>query len=132
MVGNNDQIIEAVNRNEVTAILLSLGYMVYKPEADVDGIDFIIKTPTDNILKCQLKSRSWVEWDRYGGKNIFMIFPGIGEVMKRDWYLVAHDKLFIIQKKQHGHANKWANKGGFWHSPVNPKLAELIKDYKIS
>ena len=71
----NTRITEAINFNEITSILLSIGYMVYRPEADVDGVDFIVQTPSGDILKCHLKSRAYVAWDRYGGNNIFMVFP---------------------------------------------------------
>jgi hypothetical protein len=46
----NNHIIEAYNLNEVSAIFLKKGFMLYRPEADVDGVDFIIQTPENNFL----------------------------------------------------------------------------------
>ena len=34
---------EAINLNEVSSILMQRGYMVYRPEADVGGVDFGVK-----------------------------------------------------------------------------------------
>ena len=45
----NTQVKEAQNMNEVSAILLGLGYMVYRPEADVGGVYFLIKAPKGPI-----------------------------------------------------------------------------------
>ena len=101
---SNNQITEAINLNEVTSILLNKGFMLYRPEVDINGVDFLLKTPLGFIQKCQLKSRAYVEWNRYGGKDIFMVFPGKGDVGNRDWYLIPHDKLFGILKQKHGHA----------------------------
>ena len=103
---SNNQITEAINLNEVTSILLNKGFMLYRPEVDFDGVDFLLKTPLGFIQKCQLKSRAYVEWNRYGGKDIFMVFPGKGDVGNRDWYLIPHDKLFgILNKNMVMHPN---------------------------
>jgi hypothetical protein len=46
-------------------------------EADVDGVDFIIQTPENNFLKCQLKSRAYVLWNKYGNKDIYIRKRGL-------------------------------------------------------
>ena len=130
---SNNQITEAINLNEVTSILLNKGFMLYRPEVDINGVDFLLKTPLGFIQKCQLKSRAYVEWNRYGGKDIFMVFPGKGDVGNRDWYLIPHDKLFGILKQKHGHAPQWnhVKHGEYWHCPVSGDLAEYLTEYSI-
>lgn len=67
--------IEAANRAEATALLIRAGYRVYRPEADVSGEDLIIRTPTGMLRPVQLKGRPSVEWARYGGQGLWMLFP---------------------------------------------------------
>lgn len=124
---------EAINRCEVTIHLLQKGYMVFRPEADVDGVDFVVRTPDGKYLSCQQKSRCIVQPEKYGGKSIWMIFPGKGKPLHRDWYLIEHDRLFTIQKRKHGSAPDWKNKtkGEFWSEPVGKSLAEELKGYRI-
>lgn len=124
---------EAINRCEVTIHLLQKGYMVFRPEADVDGVDFVVRTPDGKYLPCQLKSRSTVQPKKYGGKGIWMIFPGKGKPLHRDWYLIEHDRLLSIQKKKHGSAPNWNDKakGEFWTEPVGKLLAEQLAKYLI-
>ena len=51
---SNNQITEAINLNEVTSILLNKGFMLYRPEVDINGVDFLLKTPLGFIQKkCQ-------------------------------------------------------------------------------
>jgi hypothetical protein len=130
----NNQIIEAQNLNEVSTILLKKGFMLYRPEADVDGVDFIIQTPENNFLKCQLKSRAYVLWNKYGNKNIYMVFPEHGDSFNREWYLIPHDTLFQILKSLHGDAPNWNHSefGEYWHTPVSKKLANDLKSFAIS
>jgi len=133
MPSSSPQITEASNRAEICSLLLSKGYMVYHPEADVNGIDFLIETPAGLIQKCQLKSRAFVHWKKYGGENIHMVFPGVGEPMRREWYVVPHDKLFHTLKEIHGSAPKWDHPvyGEYWHAPVSKKLAERLALFAV-
>lgn len=126
------QVTEAINLADVTALFLTKGYMLYRPEADVGGIDFLLSTPGQKILKCQLKSRPYVEWNRYGGKDLFMVFPD-DKTTPRDWYLVPHDTLFLTLKEQHGHAPKWNHPkfGEYWHCPVSLDLKKKLSKFKI-
>lgn len=66
---------EAQNLAEITALLLSQDYMVYRPEADIDGVDIVLKKPDGELIKCQLKGRCHVETKKYGGKKLWMLFP---------------------------------------------------------
>lgn len=38
-------ITEAANRAEATALLLRCGFRVYRPEADIEGEDMVVRTP---------------------------------------------------------------------------------------
>lgn len=129
----NTNLIEAQNLNEVSALFLKKKFMIYRPEADIDGIDFIIQTPENSFLKCRLKSRAYVQWNKYGNKNIYMVFPGKGNSFQREWYLVPHDILFEKLKEIHGNAPKWNHPdfGEYWHEPVSTKLAEELKSFSI-
>jgi len=79
-MGDSGKVTEAINRCEVTIHLLQKGYMVFRPEADVDGVDFVVRTPAGKYLSCQQKSRCIVQPEKYGGKGIWMIFPGKGKL----------------------------------------------------
>ena len=91
-------VIEAVNRAEATARLLRLGFMVYGPEADIGGEDMVLRAPppSRHLLSVQLKARLTVDQPRYGGRDIWMLFPARSyeHGTSRDWYLIPHDTLF--------------------------------------
>ena len=124
---------EAANLNEVSSKLIELGFMVYRPEADIGGVDFILMEPSGQFLRCQLKSRAFVQKDKYGSKGIVMVFPGQGQRFERDWYLVPHDTLFEILKSKHGHAPKWDHPkfGEYWHCPVSSDLANILAPFLL-
>ena len=63
--------IEAANRAEATAILIRAGFRVYRPEADVQGEDLVVREPGGKLSAVQLKGRPTVEWERYGGRQIW-------------------------------------------------------------
>jgi hypothetical protein len=132
-MAQSSAVTEAINQCEVTIYLLKKGYMVFRPEADVDGVDFVVRTPEGKHLPCQLKSRCIVQHDKYGGRGIWMIFPGTGKPLHRDWYLIEHDRLFSIQKKKHGNAPNWKHKtmGEYWSEAVGKLLAEQLSKYLI-
>ncbi len=75
----NSQIQEAIYRSEVAKIFLEHGWLVYVPEADVGGVDFLVMNlETEEVRKIQLKGR-WTVDKKYQGKNIWMclyIFRG--------------------------------------------------------
>jgi len=83
--------IEAVNRAEATALLIRAGYRVYRPEADCDGEDLILRTPSGRFYPVQLKARPTVDLNKFGKKGLWMLFPGPGAGTARSWYLVPHD-----------------------------------------
>lgn len=125
---------EAINLNEVSSLLMQRGYMVYRPEADVGGVDFLVGSPYGVVQKCQLKSRAFVQWGKYGARGIHMVFPGQGEAGAREWYLIPHDKLFDILKGKHGDAPKWDHPvhGEYWHCPVSKDLAGELEGHAIN
>ncbi|MEM6586255.1 MAG: hypothetical protein AAF692_10915, partial [Pseudomonadota bacterium] len=68
-------LIEAANRAEVTALLIRERYRVYRPEADVDGEDMVLRQPSGNLISVQLKGRLTIDRHRYGDSDTWMIFP---------------------------------------------------------
>ena len=124
---------EAINLNEVSSVLMQRGYMVYRPEADVGGVDFLLASPYGVTYKCQLKSRAFVHWNKYGDKGLHMVFPGKGDAGAREWYLVPHDELFQLLKSKHGHAPMWNHPthAEHWHCPVSKDLAEDLERHSI-
>lgn len=102
--------IEAANRAEVTAILIRAGYRVYRPEADVSGEDLVIRIPEGELRLVQMKGRPTVDWRRYGGRNIWMLFPDpLGNQPRRAWYFIKHDELYAWVKSRHGAAPGWSD-----------------------
>jgi hypothetical protein len=133
----NSNEIEAANRAEATALLIRCGYCIYRPEADVDGEDLVVRTPAPEgallqvQLQVQLKGRLHVEEKRYGGdRQIWMLFPDRPyDEDRRNWYLVPHRDLFGLMKKRHGHSPKWADT---WNMAVVPKAdREALQGYLI-
>lgn len=63
----------------------------------------------------QLKSRLTVNFSKYGGFRIWLLFPDPnGKIPGREWYLIEHDELFVYMKKRHGTAACWDDA---WSSP---------------
>ncbi|PJI55524.1 hypothetical protein CTI14_03975 [Methylobacterium radiotolerans] len=74
--------IEAANRAEVTALLIRCGFRVYRPEADIEGEDLVLRLPDGTLGAAQLKPRVYVDQPRYGGLDLRMLFP-IGPFTRR-------------------------------------------------
>ena len=130
---------EAANRAEATALLLRCGYRVYRPEADIEGEDLVIRTPymveepQGKLIGVQLKGGATVDWNRYGGRDLYMLFPSakFNPDVDRDWFLVPHDDLFTWVKKRHGHTAGW-QKAPFWSYPsISQKLHEFLEGRKV-
>ena len=123
---------EAANRAEATALLIRCGYKVYRPEADTNGEDLVLRTPDGELIAVQLKSRVYVSQPRYGGKDIWLLLPSgrFQHGMKRNWYLVPHDHLFAHIESRHGQsAPTWA---GEWSYPGIPAhVAEVLASYQV-
>ncbi len=86
--------VEPANRAEVTALLISAGYRVYRPEADIDGEDLILCTPAGRLVRVQQKPCRSVDHVRYEKRDLWMLLSGpSGRVPGRAWYLVEHDIL---------------------------------------
>lgn len=117
--------IEAANRAEATALLIRAGYRVYHPEADCHGEDLILRTPSGELRAIQLKSRPTVDWNKYGGQSLWMLFPDLNgnAAPRRKWFLVPHDQFYKWVKGRHGHAPKWKEA---WSFPTVPKELGLF------
>ncbi|SIT52817.1 hypothetical protein BQ8794_10187 [Mesorhizobium prunaredense] len=126
--------IEAANRAEVTALLIRCGYRVYRPEADVYGEDLVIRTPEGHLIPVQLKGRLSVDFVRYGGRSpaMWMLFPDqpYKQDIRRDWFLVPHDRLFDLLKSKHGHSAKWRD---IWNvRTVSRDQRAFLDQWKLS
>lgn len=119
---------EAANRAEATALLIRSGYRVYRPEADIDGEDLVLRLPDGALIPVQLKPRVYVDGSRYGGLGLYMLFPiGLFEPREpRPWFLTLHDPLFDAVKLRHGHTPGW---NGRWH---NAHPSKFLRDYLAS
>lgn len=116
--------IEAANRAEATALLIRAGYRVYRPEADVSGEDLVIRLPDGSLRAVQLKGRPTVEWIRYGGRNILMLFPDPGVLPPgRNWYLIDHDSFYCWVEQRHSHTAKWDQSWSY------PSLGRLLANF---
>jgi DNA-binding transcriptional regulator YiaG len=120
---------EAINRAEATALLIRCGSRVYRPEADVEGEDLVLRTPApqQKFIVVQLKARPDVNNASYGGRDIWMLFPSEA-VTPRTWYLIPHDTLFAWFKERHGHTEKWTEQ---WRTVMNRELREFLSIYEI-
>lgn len=126
----NSQIKEAVNRAEVTKIFLENEWMVYTPEADVDGVDFVVMSlKTSEVRKVQLKGR-WTVDEKYKKyKNIWICFPD-----GNNWYLCEHDQMIKFGKKC-----KWSlwikedgsKRDAYSRKPLPVAMKKLLSDYLI-
>lgn len=118
---------EAANRAEVTALLIRSGFRVYRPEADVQGEDLVLRHPAGALRSVQLKSRPYVEQARYGGRGIWMLFPNPKFCLGRDWFLIKHDELYDQLQAWHGQAPGWAK--GWSYSSITPRLCGFLEPY---
>jgi hypothetical protein len=122
---------EAANRAEATALLIRCDYRVYRPEADIEGEDLVIRTPAGELFGVQLKGRPVVDWPRYGDRGLLMLFPSAlyRPAEPRTWFLVPHDPFYAWVLARHGHA-----KGGneAWSYPgISQKLAAFLAPHAI-
>ena len=116
--------IEAANRGEATAILIRAGYRVYRPEADVSGEDMVLRTPQGCLRSVQMKGRPMVDFGRYGGRSIWMLFPDLdGPVPGRRWFLIEHDKLFAWVKLRHGTSSGWNDAWSY------PRISKALREF---
>jgi hypothetical protein len=127
--------LEAANRAEVAALLIRSGYRVYRPEADVEGEDILLRTPKRLFISVQLKSCLTVNEKKYGERRgIWMLFPNRYSTPgpdnpRREWYLVPHEILYARIKKDHGHTKEGAKS---WTAPrVSQDLHKFLAEYVI-
>lgn len=121
---------EAANRAEVTALLIPAGFRVYRPEADCYGEDLILRTPDGELLTVQMKGRPQVDWHKYGGQSLWMLFPEPGCVAGRRWFLVPHDELYSWTKGKHGRAPRWNE---IWSYPsISKELRNFLEKFVVA
>ncbi len=114
MAGRFDQAaIEAANRAEVTALLIRCSYRVYRPEADIEGEDLVLRLPDGTLGAAQLKPRDL-------RRPAAIRRPGPAHAVPRrpvhtgraaSVVLVPHDPLFLEVERRHGGTPKWTERG---------------------
>jgi len=123
------QIQEAIYRAEVSKIFLEHGWMVYVPEADVGGVDFLVMNlETEEVRKIQLKGR-WTVDKKYHGKNIWMCFS-----VNDKWYLCEHDRMVEIGLECE--LSLWEQKNGelrttYSVEPMSKKMTGMMLSYQF-
>lgn len=76
----------------------------------------------------QLKGRPTVEWLRYGGRSIWMLFPDPhGPFPGRDWFLVDHDTFYAWVADRHGQSAKWEQSWSY--SYISKSLGVFLAPY---
>jgi len=104
---------------------------VYRPEADVEGDDLVLFTPSRELIRVQLKGRPHVDLRRYGNIGLWLLFPSAKFKLgvARTWFLIPHDDLFGWIKDRHGHTPKW---GDWWSYPtMSVALRSFLADRVI-
>ena len=122
---------EAANRAEATALLIRCDYRVYRPEADIEGEDLVVRTPIGDLFGVQLKGRPVVDWRRYGDRGLLMLFPSrpYNPTAPRTWFLIPHDDFYAWVLERHGHAKGWTEA---WSYPsISKHLAEFLAPHAI-
>ena len=126
--------VEAVNRAEATFLLIRAGYRVYRPEADCNGEDLVVRRPNGVLHPVQQKSRPTVDLKRYGkDKSLLMLFPDPkgAPVLGRKWFLVPHNELYEWMQDKHGHTTTWNEKEA-WHDPtISKDLEKFLEKYTV-
>jgi hypothetical protein len=77
-----------------------------------------------------MKGRPVVEWQRYGGRDIWMVFPDpLGSQPGRPWFFIKHDELFAWVKNRHGAAQGWAEA---WSYPrMSADLRQWLQPFML-
>jgi hypothetical protein len=85
----------------------------------------------DEPLAVQLKPRPTVDWGRYGGQSLWLLFPNPSESRcVRKWFLVPHDEFYQWVKKRHGHAPKWSDA---WSYPtISKDLGRFLGRFAVA
>lgn len=122
---------EQYNFQKVAAILADYGYTCIKLSDDWQGADFLAYHKNgEQTLKVQLKARLSI-YRKYADKDIWMCFP-VGKDAAREWYLIRHDELVEIVRKQTSwlQTSSWES-GGYSSANPSKKLLECLEYYKI-
>ncbi|MDP8994332.1 MAG: hypothetical protein M3N07_05005 [Pseudomonadota bacterium] len=126
------ELIEAANRAEATAKLIRSGFRVYRPEADCEGEDLVLRSPNGDLRPVQLKGRPFVNRARYGGNGLWMLFPSASFNFSgtREWYLIPHDMLYDYVAQRHGAA---PNRNEAWSYPYVPEhLKSFLGAWRVT
>ena len=99
---------EIFNYHKVAGLLADYGFNCMKLSDDWQGADFLAyHKDGKDTLKVQLKSRLTID-KKYIGKGLHIVFP-----INNSWYLIEHDRLVDLVRKQANWLNtdSWRKKG---------------------
>ena len=124
---SNPQILEAIQRNEIQAYLMKMGWMVYNPAADVGGVDWIaINLSTNELRKIQQKSRFLIN-KKYIGKDLWIGTAAYGAI-----YMIPHDKLLETSAGLKAQRTKSWRENGEYHWPsISEAMKKEVQGYAI-
>jgi hypothetical protein len=113
---------EIYNFQKVAGLLSDYGFNCLKLSDDWQGADFLAFDGV-NTLKVQLKSRIAI-YKKYKNNSLYIAFP-----MGNDWYLIEHDELLILVRKDTTWLKtiSWQEREGYNSKNPNKKLIASIK-----
>lgn len=91
----------------------------------------MVRAPDGELRPVQMKARPMIDWSRYGGHQVWMLFPDpAGEIPGRIWFLIEHDELLAWMKERHAAAPGW---NGTWSDPhVGVDLARFLQPFVLN
>ena len=123
---------EIYNFQKIAAVLADYGFNCIKLQDDWLGADFLAyHKDSDQTLRVQLKGRATIG-QKYQGQDLYIAFP-IGDNGRRGWYLLPHDKLMELVRKNTNWLNtrSWKERGGYSAAKPNHKLRAALEPYKL-
>ena len=112
-------LIEGANRAEATALLIRCGYRVYRPEVDFEGEDLVLRTPKGKLRVAQMKGVARVEWAKYGGRNIWMLFPSAK-------FVPNEPRLWYARRSKNDYASPLRTLGGLRAIPLGSGCGSAV------
>jgi hypothetical protein len=120
---------EIYNFQKIASQLADYGFNCIKLADDWQGADFLACHINGATLKVQLKGRITID-KKYEDKNLYIAFPS--NHSREEWYLIKHDKLVELIKKE----GKWTRttswkKGSYSAGKVSKSMIKNLEKYKL-
>ncbi|MCP5373804.1 MAG: hypothetical protein H6907_18900 [Hyphomicrobiales bacterium] len=117
---------EVIQRNELSTLLLRLGYNVYLPVYD-HGIDLIAHREADGDTKVIQQKSRWTIARKYLGRNIWIAFRSRGV-----WYLAPHDEMVAFAEAAGYTASRsWVETGLYHRAAMSKAMEEAYGPYRL-